>query len=65
MTAASLRVSWTEPERKEDLMMSAMSGEMAGRQSLPSVDGMVFRAQVEYFMPTMSLDSCIGGTGEN
>lgn len=45
--------------------MSAMSGEMAGRQSLTSVDGMGSRAQVECFMHTLSLDSCIGGTGKN
>lgn len=60
VTAASLRVWETEPELKEELMMSVISGEMAGRRSSTSVDGMGSRAQVEYFMPIMSLDSCIG-----
>lgn len=45
--------------------MSVMSGEMARRQSLRSVDGMGTSRQVEYFMSIMSLDICIEDTGKN
>ena len=65
MTEASLRGWGTEPELKEDLMMSMISGEMAGRQSFTSLDGMGSRAQVELLMPATSLDSSTGDRGGN
>ena len=65
VTDASLSVCGTEPEMREELMMLVMRGEITGRQSLMSLDGMGSRVQVELFMPAMILGSCVGDTGEN
>ena len=46
VTAASLSVWGTEIELKEEFMISVMSEEIAGRQTLTRLDGMGSRAQV-------------------
>ena len=61
--AASLRVWGTEPEQREALMKSMMSGEITGRQSLMSLEGMGSRLQVEVFIPVMMVVNCAGDTG--
>lgn len=40
VTAATLRICGTEPEVKEDFILLVMSGEMAGRQFMISLDEM-------------------------
>lgn len=65
MTAANLSIWGIESERKEDLMISVISDEIAGRQSLTRLDGMGSRTEVELLSPTVKLDSSIGDTGEN
>ncbi len=62
--AASLRGWGTEPEEREALMRLMMSGEMTGRQSLMSLEGMGSRVQVEVFIPVMMVVSCAGDTRE-
>jgi len=62
--AASLRVWGTEPELREVLIIPVMSGEITGRQSLMSLDGMGSRVQVEVFIPVMMVVNCAGDTGE-
>lgn len=64
VTAASLNVWGTKPDLQEELI-SVMSEETAGRQSLKRLDGMVSTVQVVLFVP-MKLDSSMGGKkGEN
>lgn len=63
--AASFSVWGTEPELREELIMYMMSEEIAGRQSLTRLDGMGSRVEVELLIPTMTLDSSAGDTGEN
>lgn len=63
--AASFSVWGTEPELREELIMFMMSGEIAGRQSLTRLNGMGSRVEVELLIPTMTLDSSAGDTGEN
>ena len=63
--AASLRVWGTDPEPREVFMMLVMSGEMTGRQSLMSLDGMGSRVQVVVFIPVMRVFSCAGDIEEN
>ena len=65
VTAASLRVWGTEPELREVLIMVVMSGEITGRQSLMSVEGMGSKVQVEVFIPVMMVINSAGDTGEN
>lgn len=57
MTAASLSVWGTEPELQAELMISVMSEEIAGRQSLTRLDGMGSRTEEELLIPTEKLDS--------
>ena len=57
VTAASLSVLGSETELKEELMLSMMSEEIAGRQSLTRLDGMGSRTQL--LIPAIKLDSSI------
>ena len=59
MTAASLREGGTDPDLREELMMVAMSWEMAGRLSSTNLAGIGSSVQVE-FIPVMKWDSCMG-----
>lgn len=65
MTAASLSVSGTEPELRDELIIVMMSGAMAGRHSLARIDGMGSRLQVVLLIPFMSEESSNRVTGEN
>lgn len=65
VTAACLRICGTEPELREDLIMSTMSGEMAGRLFMMSFDEMGSREQVDVFTPDRMVGNCAEETGEN
>lgn len=65
VTAASLSEWGIEPELREELMISVMSVEIAGEQSLVRWDGMGSRTHVDVFIPVKILDSSPGDTGEN
>ena len=62
VTAASLREGGTDPDLREELMMMAMSWEMAGRLSLSNLEGIGSSVQVE-LIPVMKSDSYMGVTG--
>lgn len=61
----TLRRVGTEPELREELIMSMMSGEMAGRQLMRSLDGMGSSMQLEVFSPDRIIGNCAGVTGVN
>ena len=50
---------------REVLMMLVMSGEMTGRLSVMSLDGMGSRVQVEVFIPVMRVVNYAGDIREN
>lgn len=50
----------TEPELRERLMIDVMRGKIIGRQFLTKPDGMKLRAQVEVFVPVMTMDRRAG-----
>lgn len=64
-TAANLSEGGIEPELREELMISVMSVEIAGRQSLMRLDGMGSRTHVDVFIPVTIFDSSTADTGEN
>lgn len=65
VTAANLREGGIKPVLKEELMISVISGEIAGKQFLIRHDGMGSKTHVDVFIPVMILDSCPVDTGEN
>lgn len=65
VTAASLSEGGIEPELREVLMISVMSVEIAGRQSLMRWDGMGSRTHVDVFIPVRIFDSSPDDTGKN
>ena len=64
MTEAIFRQEGTEPDLREELIMSVMMGQRAGRDALTRAEGMGSREQVEALALETSLATSVAFTGE-